>query len=94
MCNGRFGLVRHGRTTKGVIEDSMLSAETLAKTGREMRELRRHQRENAQSPFVFVSERGAPLSAPGSVQGLFPRLIYVARVCFEIKSRPVRAVGN
>ena len=30
-----------------------------------MRELRRHQRESAQSPFVFVSERGAPLSAPG-----------------------------
>ena len=83
-----------GRTTKGVIEDSMLSAETLAKTGREMRELRRHQRENAQSPFVFVSERGAPRSAPGSVQGIFPQLIYVARVCFEIKSRPVRAVGN
>jgi hypothetical protein len=24
-----------------------------------------HQRESAQSPFVFVSERGAPLSAPG-----------------------------
>ena len=33
-------------------------------TGRELRELRRHQRE-AKSPFVFVSERGAPLSAPG-----------------------------
>src|SRR6516165_6525612 len=33
--------------------------------GREMRELRRHQRESAQSPFVFVSERGAPLSASG-----------------------------
>ena len=30
-----------------------------------LRELRRHQRESAQSPFVFVSERGAPLSAPG-----------------------------
>jgi site-specific recombinase XerD len=30
-----------------------------------MRELRRHQRESAQSPFVFVSERGAPLSVPG-----------------------------
>ena len=35
-----------------------------------MRELRRHQRESAQSPFVFVSEHGAPLSAPG-----FPRMI-------------------
>ena len=31
----------------------------------EMRELRRHQRESPGSPFVFVSERGAPLSAPG-----------------------------
>jgi site-specific recombinase XerD len=39
-------------------------------SGREMRELRRHQRESAQFPFVFVSERGAPLSAPG-----FSRLI-------------------
>jgi integrase len=34
-------------------------------TGRELRELRRNQRESAKSPFVFVSERGAPLSAPG-----------------------------
>jgi integrase len=34
-------------------------------TGRELRELRRHQRESEKSPFVFVSERGAPLSAPG-----------------------------
>src|SRR5260370_32830818 len=34
-------------------------------TGRELRALRRHQRETAKSPFVFVSERGAPLSAPG-----------------------------
>lgn len=34
-------------------------------TGRELRGLRQHQRESAKSPFVFVSERGAPLSAPG-----------------------------
>jgi integrase len=34
-------------------------------TGREMRALRRHQRESGRSVFVFVSERGAPLSAPG-----------------------------
>jgi site-specific recombinase XerD len=33
-------------------------------TGRELRELRRHLRESPKSPFVFVSERGAPLSAP------------------------------
>jgi type 1 fimbriae regulatory protein FimB/type 1 fimbriae regulatory protein FimE len=34
-------------------------------TGREMRALRKHQRESARSTFVFTSERGAPLSAPG-----------------------------
>jgi integrase len=34
-------------------------------TGRELRELRRHQRESASLPFIFVSERGAPLTAPG-----------------------------
>ena len=34
-------------------------------TGREMRALRKHQRESERSPFVFVSERGAPLTAPG-----------------------------
>lgn len=34
-------------------------------TGRELRALRRHQRESKKSPFVFVSEWGSPLSAPG-----------------------------
>ena len=36
-------------------------------TGREMRALRKHQRASPGAPgaFVFVSERGAPLSAPG-----------------------------
>jgi hypothetical protein len=48
-------------------------------SGREMRELRRHQRESAQSPFVFVSERGAPLSAPG-----FSRMIERAAVAADL----------
>ena len=34
-------------------------------TGRELRALRRHQREAGPSPFVFVSERGAPFSVRG-----------------------------
>lgn len=34
-------------------------------TGRELRELREHRRKSPASPFLFVSERGAPLSAPG-----------------------------
>jgi integrase len=48
-------------------------------SGREMRELRRHQRESPTSPFVFVSERGAPLSAPG-----FSRLIERAAIAANL----------
>jgi integrase len=48
-------------------------------SGREMRELRRHQRESVQSPFVFVSERGAPLSAPG-----FSRMIERAAIAADL----------
>jgi integrase len=48
-------------------------------SGREMRELRRHQRESAQSPFVFVSERGAPLSVPG-----FSRMIERAAIVADL----------
>lgn len=44
-------------------------------TGRELRALRRHEREGDGSPFVFVSERGAPLTAPG-----FSRMIERAAV--------------
>jgi hypothetical protein len=52
-----------------------------SRAGREMRELRRYQRESAQSPFMFVSESGAPLSAAlyragaAAVQGNFSRLM-------------------
>jgi integrase len=48
-------------------------------SGREMRELRRHQRESAQSPFVLVSERGSPLSAPG-----FSRMVERAAVAADL----------
>jgi type 1 fimbriae regulatory protein FimB/type 1 fimbriae regulatory protein FimE len=33
-------------------------------TGRELRALRRLERESAASPFVFISERGTPFSTP------------------------------
>ncbi len=48
-------------------------------TGRELRALRRHQRESAKSPFVFVSERGAPLSAPG-----FSRMVERAAISAKL----------
>ena len=56
-------------------------------SGREMRELRRHPREIAQSPFVFVSERGAPLSAPG-----FSRIIERAATARAVTSSPTMAM--
>jgi integrase len=48
-------------------------------TGRELRALRRHQRESDKSPFIFVSERGAPLSAPG-----FSRMVERAAVSAKL----------
>jgi integrase len=48
-------------------------------TGRELRELRRHQRESKSSPFVFVSERAAPLTAPG-----FSRMVERAAAAAEL----------
>lgn len=48
-------------------------------TGRELRALRQHQRESAKSPFVFVSERGAPFSAPG-----FSRMVKRAGVAAKL----------
>ena len=41
--------------------------------------MRRHRRESAKSPFVFVSEREAPLSAPG-----FSRMIERAAAFAEL----------
>ena len=49
----------HVRRTKGG------TPATHPLTGRELRGLRKHQREAPPSAFVFTSERGAPLSAPG-----------------------------
>jgi type 1 fimbriae regulatory protein FimB/type 1 fimbriae regulatory protein FimE len=48
-------------------------------TGRELRALRRHQKDSEKSPFVFVSEPGAPLSAPG-----FSRMIERAAVAADL----------
>jgi type 1 fimbriae regulatory protein FimB len=48
-------------------------------TGRELRELRRHQRESGSSPFIFVSERGAPLTAPG-----FSRMVERAAIAADL----------
>jgi integrase len=58
-------------------------------TGREMRELRRHQRESPKSPFVFVSERGAPISAPGFSR-MVERAATVARLGIKAHAHMLR----
>jgi len=54
-------------------------------TGLEMRALRKLQRESEASPFVFVSERGAPFSTAGFAR-MLERVAEAARV--EIKVHP------
>ena len=51
-------------------------------TGREMRALRKHQRDSERSPFVFVSERGAPLTAPG-----FSRMVERTAVAADLGTK-------
>jgi site-specific recombinase XerD len=48
-------------------------------SGRELRALRQYQRESKSSPFVFVSERGAPLTAPG-----FSRMVERAAIAANL----------
>ena len=54
-------------------------------TGLEMRALRKLQRESEASPFVFVSERGAPFSTAGFAR-MLERAAETARL--EIKAHP------
>jgi integrase len=54
-------------------------------TGRELRALRRLQREQPKSPFVFISERGAPFSKRG-FQAMVERAGEVAG--FDMKIHP------
>jgi integrase len=53
------GAVLHVRRAKNG------SPATHPLTGKELRSLRRLQREGSTSPFIFVSERGAPFSVSG-----------------------------
>jgi integrase len=61
-------------------------------TGRELRALRRHQRQTARvalGAFVFVSERGAPLSAPGFSR-MVERAGHAARLGIKVHAHMLR----
>jgi integrase len=70
VCDLRWEQVDFKTATLHVRRVKNGTPSTHPLTGRELRALRRHQRESEVSPFVFVSERGAPLTAPG-----FSRLV-------------------
>jgi site-specific recombinase XerD len=58
-------------------------------SGTEMRALRRLQRENAASPFVFVSERGAPFSTAGFAR-MVERAGVAAGLAFKVHPHMLR----
>src|SRR5437660_1642349 len=65
VCDLRWEQIDFATATLHVRRIKHGTPATHPLTGREMRALRKHQRESGRSTFVFVSERGAPLSAPG-----------------------------
>ena len=68
VCDLRWEQIDFAAATLHVRRIKHGTPSTHPLTGREMRALRKHQRETSRSAsgaFVFVSERAAPLSAPG-----------------------------
>ena len=71
VCDLRWEQIDFAAATLHVRRIKHGTPATHPLTGREMRALRKHQRPTpgTRSAFVFVSERGAPLSAPGFSRG-------------------------
>jgi type 1 fimbriae regulatory protein FimB/type 1 fimbriae regulatory protein FimE len=65
VCDLRWEQIDFATATLHVRRIKHGTPATHPLTGREMRALRKHQREASPGAFVFTSERGAPLSAPG-----------------------------
>jgi integrase len=65
VCDLRWEQIDFNAATLHVRRIKHGAPATHPLTGRDLRALRKHQREASPSAFVFVSERGAPLSAPG-----------------------------
>jgi integrase len=66
VCDLRWEQVDFKAATLHVRRTKNGTPATHPLTGRELRGLRRHQRDASPGAFVFVSERGAPLCAPAS----------------------------
>jgi integrase len=85
LCDLRWDQVDFNRAVLHVRRVKQGTPATHPLTGLEMRALRKLQRESAASPFVFISERGAPFSTAG-----FARMLERAAdaVGLEIKAHP------
>ena len=85
ICDLRWDQLDFNRAVLHVRRVKQGTPVTHPLTGLEMRALRKLQRESEASPFVFVSERGAPFSTSGFAR-MLERLAEAARV--EIKVHP------
>jgi type 1 fimbriae regulatory protein FimB/type 1 fimbriae regulatory protein FimE len=85
LCDLRWDQVDFARAALHVRRVKSGTPSTHPLTGREMRALRRLQREAPASPFIFVSERGAPFTTAG-----FARMLERAAVSarLDIKVHP------
>jgi integrase len=85
LCDLRWDQLDFNRAVLHVRRVKQGTPATHPLTGLEMRALRKLQRESETSPFVFVSERGAPFSTAG-----FARLVERAAETagLEIKAHP------
>ena len=89
LCSLRWEQVdlTHGRLHIQRLKNGMPSVHPL--TGTELRALRRLQREQAPGRYVFVSERGAPMSAVG-FRRMLTRLGQAAKMPFGIHPHMLR----
>jgi integrase len=85
LCDLRWDQVDFDRAALHVRRVKQGTPATHPLTGLEMRALRKLQRESEASPFVFVSERGAPFATAGFAR-MLERAAETARL--EIKAHP------
>jgi integrase len=85
LCDFHWDQVDFNRAVLHVRRVKQGTPATHPLTGLEMRALRKLQRESEASPFVFVSERGAPFSTAGFAR-MLERAAETARL--EIKAHP------
>jgi integrase len=85
VCDLRWGQIDFNRAVLHVRRAKNGTPSTHPLTGREMRALRRLQREAPESPFMFLSERGSPFTTAG-----FARMIERAAgsAGLDIKAHP------